>query len=872
MREAPSRLRCEYQEDPLGIDVPRPRLSWWLNDGRPAELQTAFQVQAASSAAALQSGSADLWDTGHVSSRQTVNVEYRGRALTPGERVWWRVRCYDSDGTPSPWSEVARFELGPVDAEHWQARWIAAPLTGSRTSAVPAPLLYRDFELPAVPAAARLQMAVLGSAWAELNGRAVSTAEPLGPWFDLGRRVPCRIYDVTGLLVAGRNRIAVVLGDGDYCGHLGGGPRQRYGRRPALCVQLVMESAGGERRTLISDADWCWRPSWVLRADRDGGEEVDGRQFHSGWSRVDQGDPGYAVIEETHAVARIPVRSPPARVLRELEPVMAPQRRRGGDGRVRLRFDFGRSVLGRVRLRLRTAADTVVILKYGLPVPAARPDAQVPEEPTLRWESATDAYTCRGGDDETFEPRFALHAFRFLDVEVDQEPHEPLSVTALEVASGLAPAASLGCDHGLIERLFAAATMTCRQGLALGPVSAWCPDQRCASVADSQAVLGGAAACLDVAALYWDWIGSLADAQQLGNLPARLPQGPIGSDLADTEALLPCLWFLYRCYADHRLLEVHYPSVQRYLQHQRQLWPDLIRGDPAGPLRQQLLSTAGYAYALSLATRMAGVLGRLGDLEAFEALGDRVRRAFRARFLTGDGLLADDDQLGYLLALQLGLLEGQERSGAMGRLEAQLRAANFHPGVDLRHGGLLLEVLTLEGRVDLAYQTLLQTTAPGWLHPLHAGSDLLWDTARDQPGRLALASVAGWLQRFLLGLELDDNLTPEMNAYRRMRIQPRPPLGPEFGAGWPVRRASGHLDTVHGRYECAWQITDEAFELRVQVPGNGSARVVMPDGGETVVMAGTHGFSTPHDVRDGATTMRRPVQDIPVLREYSGGG
>ena len=33
-------LRCEYRQEPLGIDVAKPRLSWQLSAGR----QTAYQV------------------------------------------------------------------------------------------------------------------------------------------------------------------------------------------------------------------------------------------------------------------------------------------------------------------------------------------------------------------------------------------------------------------------------------------------------------------------------------------------------------------------------------------------------------------------------------------------------------------------------------------------------------------------------------------------------------------------------------------------------------------------------------------------------------------------------------------------------------
>jgi len=44
MAGAPSGLRCEYLADPVGIDVPQPRLSWVLEHSARGERQTAYQV------------------------------------------------------------------------------------------------------------------------------------------------------------------------------------------------------------------------------------------------------------------------------------------------------------------------------------------------------------------------------------------------------------------------------------------------------------------------------------------------------------------------------------------------------------------------------------------------------------------------------------------------------------------------------------------------------------------------------------------------------------------------------------------------------------------------------------------------------------
>ena len=37
-------LRCEYRQDPVGIDVRRPRLSWKLSSSNRGAAQTGYQI------------------------------------------------------------------------------------------------------------------------------------------------------------------------------------------------------------------------------------------------------------------------------------------------------------------------------------------------------------------------------------------------------------------------------------------------------------------------------------------------------------------------------------------------------------------------------------------------------------------------------------------------------------------------------------------------------------------------------------------------------------------------------------------------------------------------------------------------------------
>ncbi len=122
-------LTCDHLVNPIGIGNRPPSLSWKLTSNRAGEVQTAWQIRAASSLTALEAGSADLWDSGKVVSDQSVLVPWGGKALGSRAQVFWQVRIWDKDGLASAWSDVASFELGLLDATNeWKGSWITADL------------------------------------------------------------------------------------------------------------------------------------------------------------------------------------------------------------------------------------------------------------------------------------------------------------------------------------------------------------------------------------------------------------------------------------------------------------------------------------------------------------------------------------------------------------------------------------------------------------------------------------------------------------------------------------------------------------------------------------------------------------------------
>ncbi|MBN1442082.1 MAG: alpha-L-rhamnosidase N-terminal domain-containing protein, partial [Planctomycetes bacterium] len=293
----PVDLRCEHAVDPLGIDALPPRLSWRLESAARGDRQSAYRILAASSPDRLRPGSTDRWDSGRVESDASVLVAYGGEPLRSRERIWWRVRAWDRDGRPSPWSPPALFQMGLLGPADWEAEWITDEESGARGAAggepQPAVYLRREVRIEGPVRRATAFASALGLYELRINGRRVGDHVLAPGWTDYRRRVQYQTFDVTDHLREGGNSIGAVLGDGWYAGRIGlaiivpGGPiRGLYGARPRFALEIDVELADGSRRTIITDGSWrSTIEGPIRRSCLLDGELYDARREMDGWDR-----------------------------------------------------------------------------------------------------------------------------------------------------------------------------------------------------------------------------------------------------------------------------------------------------------------------------------------------------------------------------------------------------------------------------------------------------------------------------------------------------------------------------------------------------------------------------------------------------------
>ena len=135
---APTGLICELLRFPekAVITDPMPEFGWIVNDNRRGAFQTAYQILVASHPDLLSPGRADMWDSGKVNSSQSINVEYGGKPLQENSRYWWKVRIWDQNEQPSPFSKSQLFYTGTFrQKSQWpgESHWVTIEIDNRPT-------------------------------------------------------------------------------------------------------------------------------------------------------------------------------------------------------------------------------------------------------------------------------------------------------------------------------------------------------------------------------------------------------------------------------------------------------------------------------------------------------------------------------------------------------------------------------------------------------------------------------------------------------------------------------------------------------------------------------------------------------------------
>lgn len=792
-----------------------------MESDEPGAKQIAYRIEVGS-----KPGLGDLWDTGQIDDHARPFVEYAGVALPSRFRAYWRVTVWDQNEVKLV-SEPSWWETGLKAIDEWRASWIQGPLCGGPLSTVPAAYFRRSFSVTKHVAAARLYVTALGLYVAELNGARVGDHHLAPGWTDYRKRLRYQTFDVIDQLRVGENVLALVLGDGWYCGHVGWRNRQFYGDRPKLLAQLELTYSDGSRDTISTDDAWRCGTGPILEADLLMGEAYDARRTVITEWPVEITQPNVGVLTTSSC--------PPIRKICEVAAISVKEVEAWPA--TRYIFDFGQNLVGHVRLKVRAVPGQHFRLRHGEVLDA---DAKLYVD-NLRSARCTDSFTARGDGEETWEPSFTFHGFRYVEVTGFSDAPSLDAATAIVVHTDLPQTGDFECSEPLINRLQKNILWGWRGNSLDVPTD--CPqrDERLGWTGDAQVF--APTACFNTFALtfFEKFLQDLEDAQQPdGAIPPVAPDVDLGmtdGGPAWSDALVLIIGTLFSAYGDKRAMHRHYAAMKRWLEQQIATSRDGIRcyedydgfrgfGDWLSIEADTPKDWIGTAYFLRAATTMAAFaheLGREADRAKFENLASQILAARDLFFAPQANSMSQTS-----LAL---FVDYPNHPSPLGRAEliaTDIAKRGDHLSTGFVGAPLLLDVLTNEGRLDVAYKLLEQTSWPSWLYPVTQGATTIWerwdgwteergfqDPGMNSFNHYAYGSIGDWLYRTVGGIRLQNTLGwPDVE----FRAQP----------GGSLTSAKASLATAQGKVESSWRIEAGRFHWHVAVPPNMTATLWFP--------------------------------------------
>lgn len=865
-------LRTEYHENPLGIGVRKPRLSWQLHAGARGVAQSAYQVRVSRSEQGLRAGRDLVWDSGRVASDESIHRVYGGPPLQSGQRYAWQVRVWDSAGHAAAWSAPAWWEMGLLDAGDWKASWIEPDLAEDVSKPGPSPMLRREFKLGGAIERARAYVTSHGLYELHLNGQRVGADLFTPGWTSYNKRLQYQTYDVTPLLKTGANVVGAVLGNGWYRGDLGWQDRRNlYGNRLGLLGQIDILYKDGRREVVGTDQEWKASSAPILMSEIYHGETYDARLEKPGWATAGFDDGAWSGVKvvDHHKDTLVAPAGPPVRRIEELRPVKIFKTPAGDTV-----ADMGQNMVGWVRLAVEGPAGTTVTLRH----------AEVLDKEgnvylaNLRKAKATLRYTLKGGARETFEPHFTFFGFRYVVVDGYPGTLTSDSLTGVVIHSAMPTAGEIVTSKPLVNQLLRNIVWGQKGNFLDVPTD--CPqrDERMGWTGDAQVFAPTAALNMDVAGFFTKWLGDVeADQYEDGAVPhvvpnvlpafqGRQPAGAAG--WADAAVIIP--WEMYRSYGDTRILEEQYSSMARWVEYERKragddlIWDgDFHFGDwlayasppgeapayPGATTGTDLLATAFFAHSTDLLQRTARILGRTDDAARYAQQFSRVKAAFLREYVTATGRVGENTQTAYAVALQFDLLPEELRPVAARRLAEDVRRRK-HLTTGFLGTPYLCHVLSRYGYLDEAYLLLNREEYPSWLYPVKQGATTIWERWDGQKpdgtfqhvgmnsfNHYAYGAIGDWMYRVMAGIEIDESAP----GYKHILIQPRP------GGGFTDVKASHQ--TPYGKVASAWTLKEGRFELTVDVPANTRATVRLPKAQLTSVTEGGQPVASGNGIR-----------------------
>lgn len=836
-----SHCSCDFQFNSLSTDSQDPRLSWGLESTGRDIAQSAYQILVSERMENLNRNKGELWDTRKVKSNQSALVPYAGKALLPGTQYYWKVRVWDNRGNRSDWGSVNSWTMGFLTPEDWHASWVGADFKNDSINPYAALQFRKEFTLEKKTVKAIARFSGLGYGELYVNGKKISGDKMAPGWTDFRKKVYYMTYDITPQIEKGINAFGILLGNGWYnlpTPDLFAYEKAPWKSNPKFLLNITVTYDDGSESVIVSDDSWKCRKSHITFNCIRGGETIDARIIQEGWDKAAFNDSdwsGSSIVRPPDG--KLVQQSMPAEQVTELvKPVSLTEPKPGV-----FVYDFGKHIAGWVKFKTSGIKGQLVTIDFD---ENRNKDGAITKKSqnTHTWgRYQVGELILSGKGTDVFEPRFAYHGFRYVQVKGLSVKPTLDDLSGCMVHNNLAPSGSFECSNEQINKIHEAAKFSFVNNLH--SVLTEPAREKINWTEDAHNSVEVGIFNYDFYSFVSKWMDDVIESQEPnGHVPPINPTANWGfskpngiphnfSDPWWGGVILEIPWYIYTYYGDKQVLSRSYDPMKRYVEYLGTTVIDSVflnwgLGDwlevgAAGgrskrtPIIQ--ISTAGYFYYASLLSKIAKVLGKGDDSNKYKTLSEKIKRAYNKRFLNQTtGLYANDSQTCQVVPLYLELAQDDKKAIITKGLLDNIEKCNGHLSSGFVGYLYLLYGLTDLGYAESAYEMVNKEEYPGWGYMVKNGNTL-WESWSGAAFNFAsLGGVDAWFYKALAGI----NPVEDYPGFKKIALKPN--------ITGDLTWVKASYNSQYGEIVSSWKIEKDFFIMDVAVPGNTSALVYLP--------------------------------------------
>lgn len=817
--DPPTGLLTNHIRNPLHIDSEAPFFTWQVNDADRDEIQTAYQIIIDSGAQDPDGSISTVWDSGTVTSYRSVAVPYRGPTLNPDTRYLWKVRTWDRDGNMSPWSVTACFDTGMPES-----RFSASFIWDGSENVNDYAYFRKEFTLPFETELARVFISAHDDYRLFVNGQEAGRGPARSDPYRYGQY---NAWDVTDLIDDGVNVLAVIAHWHGMFNVSG------VNAHPALIVETRIQTPDGTVLPVISDNSWKVLSRTPLREEeyvtfggaggaRNRAAEIfDARLEPEGWKQVGFDDSEWenAVVVNRSAFQLFPQMVGNQQVQKRLAPLSI---ERLGSAWI---VDFGKCITGWPELVMtgHAAGDSITV-QYFQGIDSIGP-------------SGWDRYICRGGR-ETWSPDTGYSSFRTIRIEGYRGSLTPERITGIWAYTEAEVAGRFETSDPVVNAIHEMSERSARQSVQMGMISVDANREQASWTGDSW-IIGNTLLTSHrnsnvVRKTILDYAGEQLDN---GNFYAASPAAK--RKIPEWAFYWPMLlWNQHLWYGDAPLLRDQFGNLERMIRffepkrdrktgllHYTGNWQ--ITDQPGGAYIDQFspaltAQNCQYYHVLTIASRVASVLGKTSASIRYSRMAREVRRGINRHFFDGvsryrDSLGSDEyHQLPSTWALRYNIVPTDRREAVVGYVKSR----GFEPHV---YGAdCFFDAMYLAGEGAYLYDLLTETGQGRWeWMAANNGRVCTEDWGTGEWNHAWSSSPGSFLPRHIGGI------APTSAAFATFEVRPV--------VEGDLMFAETTMPTVRGDITTRWEKLPggEGLILEVSVPANTEAQVRLPTMGLT---------------------------------------